>query len=489
MVLKGAALAHGAYPNPAVRPFTDLDVLVTGDRHDEATRALEAYGYHRSRPEPAPGYDARIGKALTLVHPGGVVIDLHRTLVPGLAGASIDVDEIIEARREVTVNGRPVPAPSWDAHFVEVCLHAAVGDGLGRALSVRDVAQVLTHPELDVGHALELSRRWKVTPIVGTAVPRDGRGVRHRTPGRAGAARGEADRRRTAGRRVRAFVPVTAGRAARRRHPPPAGGRAVPRRAVARVPALHLRRGPLHRRSLRAAVAHPLPPFARRPGPDPDPADAIDDPAPLVARSGRAGRARRCAPGPDRRARHGQPAPRPVDTAIGARRRAPAAHDGRTRPVRHDLARAGRGGGDEDRRGRRTRRRVAVGGGDAAAAEPPAALGRGPPARPRTPSAPSPVRRRPGRGAATVAARGERRRGGGRASADHRHPVSRSGSGAPMCVGGILALLAATCLAARRRRLERRGARAARRHPLRDVAVAPPRAHPARPKRGSVAGW
>ena len=170
VVLKGAVLAHGAYADPSLRPFTDLDILVVGDRHEEAVRTFEGYGYERSRPEPAPGYDASIGKALTLVHPGGVVIDLHRTLVPGLAGASIKVEEILADRGDVEVNGRGVPAPSWDAHLVEVCLHAVVGDGLGRALSLRDIAEVLEHPEVQVDRALELARRWKVTSIVVTGV-------------------------------------------------------------------------------------------------------------------------------------------------------------------------------------------------------------------------------------------------------------------------------------------------------------------------------
>ncbi len=170
VVLKGAVLAHAAYPDPALRPFTDLDLLVTGDRHEEAVAALGTLGYTRSRPEPIRGYDATIGKALTLVHPGGVVIDLHRTLVPGLAGATVSVPEILADRTTVTVNGRPVPAPSWDAHLVEVCAHAVIGDGLSRALSIRDVVQVARHPEVDAEHAVELARRWKLTSTVAAAV-------------------------------------------------------------------------------------------------------------------------------------------------------------------------------------------------------------------------------------------------------------------------------------------------------------------------------
>jgi hypothetical protein len=166
VVLKGAVLAHEAYPDPSLRPFTDLDILVTGAHQPDAVRALEALGYVRSRPEPAPGYDARVGKALTLTHPGGVVVDLHRTLVAGNLGESVDVEEIIAHRREVWLGNYAIPGPSWEAHLIETALHAVLGDGLARALSIRDVAQVALHPDLDPQAAVELVRRWNASEPV-----------------------------------------------------------------------------------------------------------------------------------------------------------------------------------------------------------------------------------------------------------------------------------------------------------------------------------
>lgn len=179
VVLKGAILAHAAYPDPTLRPFTDIDILVAGRHHTAAVRTLEAMGYQRSRPEPAPGYDARVGKALTLTHPGGVVIDLHRTLVAGNLGDSIDVDEIIADRRAVLLGGVQIPGPSWEAHLVEVALHAVMGDGLTRALSIRDIAQLALHPDLDADRAVELVQRWKATEPVahGLRAAIDGIGV------------------------------------------------------------------------------------------------------------------------------------------------------------------------------------------------------------------------------------------------------------------------------------------------------------------------
>jgi Uncharacterised nucleotidyltransferase len=167
VVLKGAVLAHAAYPDPLLRPFTDLDLLVPGEQFSHAISVLATYGYQRTRPEPAPGYDRRVGKALTLQHPGGVVIDLHRTLAAGNAGVGIDVPELLAGRRQVRIGSHSVPAPSWEAHLIECALHAVVGDGLARPLSLRDVAEVAHHPSLDAAAAAELAFRWHVADLVG----------------------------------------------------------------------------------------------------------------------------------------------------------------------------------------------------------------------------------------------------------------------------------------------------------------------------------
>jgi Uncharacterised nucleotidyltransferase len=167
LVLKGAVLAHAAYPDPLLRPFTDIDLLVPGDRMSHAISALATYGYRRTRPEPAPGYDARVGKAVALQHDGGVVVDLHRTLAAGNAGERIDVPEIVAARRPVPIGPHTIPAPTWEVHLVECALHATAGDGLARPLSLRDIAEVTHHPSLDPGRAAELALRWQVAELVG----------------------------------------------------------------------------------------------------------------------------------------------------------------------------------------------------------------------------------------------------------------------------------------------------------------------------------
>jgi hypothetical protein len=179
VVLKGPVLAHAAYPDPLLRPFTDIDLLVRGDGITHAISVLSTYGYQRTHPEPTRGYDARVGKAVALQHPGGVVIDLHRTLAAGRAGEGIDVTEIVAAPRQVRVGPHTIPAPTWEAHLVECALHAVVGDGLTRPLSLRDIAEVAHHPSLDPGGAAELALRWQVAELVGLGLraARDGLGL------------------------------------------------------------------------------------------------------------------------------------------------------------------------------------------------------------------------------------------------------------------------------------------------------------------------
>ena len=179
VVLKGAVLAHAAYPDPLLRPFTDIDLLVPGDRIEHAVSILGTYGYQRARPEPAPGYDTPLGPAVALRHPGGVVIELHCTLASGAAGEGIDVYEIVAGRRHVPLGPHTVAAPSWEAHLVECALQAVVGDGLAWPLSLRDIAEVAHHPWLDAGAAAELAVRWQVAEPVafGLRAARDGLGL------------------------------------------------------------------------------------------------------------------------------------------------------------------------------------------------------------------------------------------------------------------------------------------------------------------------
>lgn len=83
IVLKGAALATTLYPNIALRPLGDVDLLVPEDRLSEAVARLKTMGYVEPIPEMAAGLNTLAGHHIHLQ--GGqdihLAVDLHWTLI------------------------------------------------------------------------------------------------------------------------------------------------------------------------------------------------------------------------------------------------------------------------------------------------------------------------------------------------------------------------------------------------------------------------
>lgn len=90
--LKGSAVAHLDYPQPALRSFVDLDILVRPADINRAVRVLVAAGFVRTLAEPRPGFDRRFDKGTTLRSPARFESDLHRTFVLGPWGVLVDLD-------------------------------------------------------------------------------------------------------------------------------------------------------------------------------------------------------------------------------------------------------------------------------------------------------------------------------------------------------------------------------------------------------------
>jgi len=80
VALKGAFLAWHAYPEPALRPLRDLDLLVDGDRVVDAFVLLCASGYRTADDGPANLSALQTKHLPPLIAPRGTVIELHRRL-------------------------------------------------------------------------------------------------------------------------------------------------------------------------------------------------------------------------------------------------------------------------------------------------------------------------------------------------------------------------------------------------------------------------
>jgi len=169
-VLKGTALARLDYPDPMLRPTGDLDLLVRGEQLGDAIAAIEALGGTRIDPEPQPGYDRLLSKAVAVsAFDGRVEVDLHRVLTSGPYGARLPAEDLWRATRTVVIADRAFTTLPLEESLLFAAFHLLI-EGFRRALSLRDVAQLAAAPDLDPLRAVALARRWRAEAPLAVAL-------------------------------------------------------------------------------------------------------------------------------------------------------------------------------------------------------------------------------------------------------------------------------------------------------------------------------
>ena len=177
-VLKGLALAHTAYPDPALRVHGDVDLLVPHDRLHRAGMVLvETLDGIRAEPEVRAGFDDRFGREV-MVRASGVEIDLHRTLVNGAYGVRIPLPSLLEDPQSITVGGGTLEVLPAVPRLLHAAYQSTLADWPPRLVAFRDLAQVLVHdaPELDA--LLDTARAWRGTAVLAAGVRAAWRGLR-----------------------------------------------------------------------------------------------------------------------------------------------------------------------------------------------------------------------------------------------------------------------------------------------------------------------
>lgn len=169
-VLKGTAVAHLDYPDPALRSFIDLDVLVRAEDVDTAAARFTASGFTRTLAEPRPGFDRRFDKGMTLIPPAGYELDLHRTFVLGPWGALMKPEQLWDDGEVFHIGRTRVRALSLRYRFLHACFHAALGDWPLRLGSLRDVAQMLPKLGGDASGVRDAAADWGAEAVLAAAV-------------------------------------------------------------------------------------------------------------------------------------------------------------------------------------------------------------------------------------------------------------------------------------------------------------------------------
>ena len=81
-------MARLDYPDPGMRTFEDIDLLVPEAGIKRAVSALGLVGYHRLTPPVQRNAVRQVASPVTLVSESQLEVDLHRTLLAGPADLS-----------------------------------------------------------------------------------------------------------------------------------------------------------------------------------------------------------------------------------------------------------------------------------------------------------------------------------------------------------------------------------------------------------------
>ncbi len=124
IVLKGPAISDRVYPDPGLRPYTDLDLLVDRATLDRAGAALSAIGYEEQL-EYRPGFAATHGHTLELTRQVGrrsVHVEVHWRVSDDAMGESLSHAALAKAAEAVP--GTPGAAfPSLPDQLLVCALH------------------------------------------------------------------------------------------------------------------------------------------------------------------------------------------------------------------------------------------------------------------------------------------------------------------------------------------------------------------------------
>lgn len=161
-IAKGPAIAYFDYPDPRMRPYTDLDVYVTDDVVAEARAVLAVYGY-----EPVPHVRGQLDGLGRELHGGrfGAVVEVHGQPIDNLHRKSVPpVAHFLQRLNRRVVAGVPTPMPDADGHLEVQAIHLAAGHRYAKLILLRDVASALAAPAV-TGRLSAAGRNYVATVV------------------------------------------------------------------------------------------------------------------------------------------------------------------------------------------------------------------------------------------------------------------------------------------------------------------------------------
>jgi hypothetical protein len=143
VVLKGAALAHLLYPDPALRAMRDLDVLVASGRAYDAREALRELGFRITETPPSRySADHHHLPDCSIVRDGlSISVELHVDAMSRDAPESLTLDSLTEPLRPFPFAGTTARAFGHTDMLRHLCRHMIEPGAEIRLVHVADVIE------------------------------------------------------------------------------------------------------------------------------------------------------------------------------------------------------------------------------------------------------------------------------------------------------------------------------------------------------------
>jgi hypothetical protein len=208
MVVKGPVLER-LHPEPGMRPYDDVDLVVPARSFAEAMDALDADRSGILDRNWSLVRREQRGQ-VHVIMPHGSLADLHWHLVNrDRAPFVIPMDELFERARHVDVGGLTVPTLDPTDTVIHACLHDYLSGG-HRLIWMKDLERALAMDPPDWDSLVERARAWRVSVPTAAMLSRSARLLGAAVPQEVPAALGASVRRRLDGAATRLVRPERA---------------------------------------------------------------------------------------------------------------------------------------------------------------------------------------------------------------------------------------------------------------------------------------
>jgi hypothetical protein len=159
-LLKGAAFATTLYPDPGLRPMSDIDVLARPGDFESWCRELSRLGYSL--------IDVSDHARCYRREATGVLVELHRELTSAAAFLGLEIRAILSRARPVDPAGAPgLSTLSWEDHLLHLCLHGSFQHGFRQpGLNAWDALSIVERTDFDFDLFVALAREGRLAPWV-----------------------------------------------------------------------------------------------------------------------------------------------------------------------------------------------------------------------------------------------------------------------------------------------------------------------------------